>query len=385
MENFVFYNPVRIFMGKDQIPEIAGQIASGSHVMIIYGSGSIFRNGVYDKIREALKEFKLSEFGGIEPNPLYETAMNAVAKIKEEKVDFLIAAGGGSVIDAVKFISAAAMYDNGDPWNILLKQEPVKAALPFGTILTLPATGSEMNMNSVINRRSTMEKFAFASPAVFPRFSVLTPEAAATLPPNQVANGIVDAFVHVLEQYLTYPVNAPIQDRFAEAILITLKEEGPKAYANPSDYEAMANLTWSATMALNGLISCGVPGDWSVHSIGHELTALHGIDHARTLAIILPGLWKTLKTEKGDKLLQYGNRIWNITEGSREERIEKTIIRTEEFFRSLGIKTKLSEYGIGRDTIDVIVQRFEKRKWFTLGDRGLTTPDVTRNALELQL
>jgi NADP-dependent alcohol dehydrogenase len=242
-----------------------------------------------------------------------------------------------------------------------------------------------MNKNAVISRISTTEKLAFSSPYSFPRFSVLLPEAAASLPKKQVANGIVDAFVHVTEQYLTYPVNAPIQDRFAEAILKTLIEEGPKVYADPADYDAMANLMWSATMALNGLIQCGVPGDWSVHSIGHELTAFHGIDHAQTLAIVLPGLWKALREEKKDKLLQYGARVWNITTGTEDERVDAAIARTVEFFESLGIKTRLSDYNVGRETIERIVKRFEERKWLELGDRGLTTPSVTKQALEYQL
>jgi NADP-dependent alcohol dehydrogenase len=385
MNNFEFHNPVKIFFGKDQISKIASQIPASANILLIYGGGSILRNGVYDQVKMALKGFKVTDFGGIEPNPTYETSMKAVEIIKEKKIDFLLAAGGGSVVDATKFIAAAALYSDGDPWKILSESDPVKESLPFGVILTLPATGTEMNGNSVISRRSTVEKFAFSSPLSFPRFSVLTPEAASTLPRNQVANGVVDAFVHVIEQYLTYPVNAPIQDRFAEAILVTLIEEGPKAYANPADYEAMSNLMWSATMALNGLIMCGVPGDWSVHSIGHELTALHGIDHARTLAIVLPGLWKTLKKEKGQKLLQYGQRVWNITEGSEEERIDAAISKTSEFFESLGIKTRLSDYGVKRDTIEEIVKRFEERKWLDLGDRGLTTPAATRKALEYQL
>ena len=384
MNDFEFYNPVRILFGRDQIGKIPEFIPVSANIMLLYGGGSIFRNGVYDKVKESLKGFRMTEFGGIEPNPAYETCMLAVERIKAEKIDYLIAAGGGSVIDGVKFIAAAALYDNGDPWKILSENDPVKASLPFGAILTLPATGTEMNKNSVISRRSTVEKLAFSSPSSFPQFSVLTPEAAGTLPREQVANGIVDAFVHVIEQYLTYPVNAPIQDRFAEAILITLTEEGPKAYADPEEYESMANLMWSATMALNGLISCGVPGDWSVHSIGHELTALHGIDHARTLAIVLPGLWKALKKEKKRKLLQYGERVWKITSGGDDERVEATIRRTEEFFRSLGINTRLGEYGIGTGTIDEIVSRFGKRKWLALGDRGLTTPAVTRQALEFQ-
>ena len=385
MKNFEFHNPVKIFFGRDQIMKISSQIPSTANIMLIYGGGSIFKNGVYDKVKIALKDFTVTEFGGVEPNPTYETSMRAVAVIKEKKIDFLLAAGGGSVVDATKFIAAAALFNDGDPWNILSGGAMVKASIPFGVILTLPATGTEMNKNSVISRKSTLEKFAFSTPYSFPLFSVLTPEAAGTLPSNQVANGIVDAFVHVIEQYLTYPVNAPVQDRFAEAILITLIEEGPKVYANPADYEAMANLMWSATMALNGILMCGVPGDWSVHSIGHELTALHGIDHARTLAIVLPGLWKVLREEKGQKLLQYGKRVWNINEGTEDERIDAAISKTAAFFESLGIKTHLSDYGVKEDTIEKIVKRFEDRKWLELGDRGLTTPETTRKALQYQL
>jgi len=385
MTDFEFYNPVKIFFGKDQFSKITAEIPSNSKVMLLFGGGSIFRNGVYDKAKEALKGYDITEFGGIEPNPSYETCLKAVEIIKLKHIDFLLAAGGGSVIDATKFIAAAALYTRGDPWDILSKEIPVTAALPIGVILTLPATGTEMNKNSVISRKSTTEKLAFSSVHSYPRFSVLLPEAAGSLPGNQVANGIVDAFVHVTEQYLTYSVNAPIQDRFAEAILITLIEEGPKAYANPADYEAMANLMWSATMALNGLISCGVPGDWSVHSIGHELTAWHGIDHARTLAIVLPGLWKVLKEEKKSKLLQYAERVWKITKGTEDERVDAAIKKTVSFFESLGIKTRLSDYGVTRETIDKIVARFEEKKWLDLGDRGLTTPEVTRKALEEQL
>jgi len=385
MKDFEFYNPVRIFFGKDQIIKIPSQIPAGNKVMLIYGGGSIIRNGVYDQIKKVLINYDITEFGGVEPNPTYETAMKAVEVIQRKKIEFLLAAGGGSVIDAVKFIAAAAKFENGDPWIILSKKYPLRSALPFGVVLTLPATGSEMNKNSVMSRISTNEKLAFSSPICFPRFSVLLPEAAGTLPPHQVANGVVDAFVHVIEQYLTYPVNAPIQDRFSESILLTLIEEGPKAYANPTDYEAMANLMWSATMALNGLIECGVPGDWSVHSIGHELTAFHGIDHARTLAIVLPGLGKALRDEKKQKLLQYGQRVWNITKGSEEERVQAAINKTVNFFESLGVKTHLSDYGVPQETIDKIVARFQNRKWTALGDRGLTTPDVTRKALENQL
>jgi NADP-dependent alcohol dehydrogenase len=385
MNNFEFYNPVHVIFGKDQLSKLSSQIPSTAKVLVIYGGGSIKNNGVYTKVLDALKGYTVLEFNGIEPNPHYETAMKAVELIKKEKVDFLLAVGGGSVIDATKFIAAAALYEGTDTWDLLAKRAPVKAALPLGAVLTLPATGSEMNSGGVITRQSTLEKFSFGSVLTFPKFSFLLPDAAGTLQQRQVANGIVDAFVHVMEQYLTYPANAPLQDRFAESILQTLVEVAPAVYANPADYEAMSNLMWSATMALNGLIQCGLPSDWATHMIGHELTALHGIDHARTLAIVLPGLWSVLKAEKKAKLLQYGQRVWGITEGSENERVDKIITRTVEFFESVGIKTKLSDYGVKSDTIDLIVDRLEKRGWKAFGDRQLVTPEVVRQVLEHQL
>ncbi|MFP4488634.1 MAG: iron-containing alcohol dehydrogenase [Bacteroidales bacterium] len=382
MKDFEFYNPVKILFGKDKLPEIGDHIPGGMKIMLLYGGGSIKKNGVYDGIMEALNDRDITEFSGIEPNPTYETCMKAVERIREEKVDFLLAAGGGSVIDATKFIGAAAVYEGDDPWDILAKGREIKASLPLADILTLPATGTEMNMNAVISRVSDREKLAFKSPHSFPRFSVLLPDAAATLPERQVANGVVDAFVHVIEQYLTYPVNAPLQDRMAEAILLTLVEEGPGVCKNPADYEAMSNLMWSATMALNGLISCGVPGDWSVHDIGHELTALHNIDHARTLAIVLPGIWHVLKEEKKDKLVQYAERVWNISEGSDDERADRAIEKTVAFFESLGVKTRFSDYDIPAETVDKVVERWEKRGWNERGDRKLVTTDVVRKVLE---
>ncbi len=386
MKDFEFYNPVKILFGKDQLPKIDEHIPEGLKIMLLYGGGSIKKNGVYDGIMSALRGRDIVEFHGIEPNPTYETCMKAVDLIKKEHVDFLLAAGGGSVIDATKFIGAAVLYEDGDPWDILAKGSEIKASLPLADILTLPATGTEMNKNAVISRKSTTEKLSFISPHSFPKFSVLLPDAAGTLPKEQVANGVVDAFVHVIEQYLTYPVNAPIQDRFAESILKTLIEEGPKVYKDPKNYESMSNLMWSATMALNGLISCGVPGDWSVHDIGHELTAYHNIDHARTLAIVLPGIWHVLKEEKKEKLLQYGERVWNITGGTDDERTDEAINKTIEFFESLGIKTRFSDYNIPAETIDKIVDRFKKRGWlFGTGDRKLVTLGVVRKVLEDRL
>ena len=386
MENFEFHNPVKIIFGKkDELKKLSTLIDSSKKVLLVYGGGSIFKNGVYDGVRSALVNHTVLEFGGIEPNPHFETAMKAVEVIKAEKVDFVLAVGGGSVIDATKLIVAAALYEGADAWDILAKGAKVNAAMPFGAVLTLPATGSEMNNGSVITKAATEEKFAFMSEYTYPQFSILLPDAAGSLPRKQAANGVVDAYVHVMEQYLTYPVDAPLQDRFAESILQSLVEVAPSVYANPADYQAMSNLMWSATMALNGLIGSGMPQDWATHMIGHELTALHGIDHARTLAIVLPGILKVLKEEKKVKLLQYGARVWGITEGTEEERADAAIARTEAFFQSVDIPTTLSAYDVKQDTIDKIVARFENRGWKKFGDRGLVTPAVVRKALELQL
>ncbi len=385
MKNFEFYNPVKVIFGKDQIKKLPANIGNHKRVMMIYGGGSIKKNGIYNQVKEVLNEYEIFEFGGIEPNPRYETAMKAVDIIKKENIDFLLAVGGGSVIDATKFIAAASLFTEGDPWEILSKSKVVKASIPIGTILTLPATGSEMNMVAVLTRNSTNEKFAFGSPFSFPKFSILMPEFAASLPKRQVANGVVDAYIHVIEQYLTYPTGTPLQDRFAESILQTLIEEGSKVYENPADYDAMANLMWCATMALNGNISCGGSSDWSVHMIGHELTVMYDIDHARTLAVVLPGIWKALRNEKKEKLLQYAQRVWNIHSGTENEKIDKAIQKTVDFFDSLDVKTKLSDFDLGKEAINSIIDRFEKRGWKAIGDRQLVTLDIVRKALEYQL
>lgn len=385
MNNFTFYNPTKILFGKGQISAIQKEIPEGARVMVTYGGGSIKKNGVYDQVMQALQSHEVVEFSGIEPNPHYETLMQAVEIAKRKQVDFFLAVGGGSVIDGTKFIVAAMNYKGEDPWNIMAKREPVESAAPFGAVLTLPATGSEMNSGSVINRVSTKEKLAFGSPYTFPKFSVLDPETTFTLPVRQISNGVVDAFTHVLEQYLTYPVNAPLQDRLAEAVLLTLKEEGPKAVRNPQDYDTMANFMWSATMALNGVIRVGVPTDWATHYIAHELTALHGIDHARTLAIVLPSLLRYKSENKKAKLLQYGQRVWGVDTGTEDERVEATIQATIAFFESLDVKTRLSDYEVGQDTIDEIVHRFEARGVKDLGERAdIQIPDV-REILQLSL
>ncbi|MDD2238197.1 MAG: iron-containing alcohol dehydrogenase, partial [Kiritimatiellae bacterium] len=256
MNNFTFCNPVNILFGRGRIADLPGEIPKDARVLIAYGGGSIKKNGVLDAVHTALAGYTITEFAGIEPNPSYETLMKAVELIREKDINFILAVGGGSVIDGVKFIAAAVPFE-GDPWDLLTRGAKAKSVLPFGTVLTLPATGSEMNCGSVITRKSIQTKLPFMSPLIYPIFSILDPETTFSLPPRQISNGIVDAFVHVMEQYLTYPAEGHLQDRFAEGILQTLIEDGPKALKTPEKYEVRANLMWCATLALNGLIGAG--------------------------------------------------------------------------------------------------------------------------------
>lgn len=362
MLNFNFHNPVKILFGDRKVSELPKNIPAGAKVLMTYGGGSIKKNGVYEQVKKALADYQVIEFGGIEPNPHYETALKAIDTVKREKIDFLLAVGGGSVIDATKFIAAAARYEGDEPWDFIAKALPIKSAMPLGVVLTLPATGTEMNKNAVMTRQATQEKMAFYSPHIMPQFSILDPSFTYSLPKRQVMNGIVDAFVHVLEQYMTYPVNSPVQDRISEGIMLTLIEEGRKAMSlEAPDYNNRANIVWSATMALNGIIASGVKECWATHKIGHELTAYHGLDHALTLAIVLPGFMQVIKERRHEKLLQFAERVWNITEGDDSSKIDLLIEKTEAFFRELGMLTRLGEHGIGQETIDKIVNRFKAR------------------------
>lgn len=380
MQNFVFQNPVKILFGKGQIAALADEVPADARVLVTYGGGSAERSGVLAQVREALKPRTVFEFGGIEANPAYETLIKAVDLARREKVDFLLAVGGGSVIDGTKFIAAAVPFA-GEPWDIPAKGAIIEAALPLGTALTLPATGSEMNMGAVVSRRATKDKLVFSSPLVFPRFSVLDPCATFTLPPRQVANGIIDAFVHVMEQYMTYPSEAPLQDRIAEGILLTLLEDGPRTLKDPQDYDARASLVWCATMALNGILGCGVPQDWSSHRIGHELTALYGLDHGQTLAMVLPANLQVRRQAKRAKLLQYARRVWNIAEEDEDKAIDAAIAQTAAFFESLGAPTKMVGYGIDWD-IEAVLSQLERHNNTQLGERGDVDLAVTRKILE---
>jgi len=381
MFDFTFHNPTKILFGKNAIELIGEEIPADARILMTYGGGSIKRNGVYERVMHALKGKPVTQFGGIEPNPRYETLIPAVELVRREEIDFLLAVGGGSVLDGTKFIAAAVPFE-GDPWDILEKRAEVRKALPIGAVLTLPGTGSEMNGYAVITRWEKKAKLAFYSPLVYPRFAALDPQTTFSLPSRQTANGIVDAFVHVMEQYLTYPVNAPLQDRMAEAILLTLIEQAPKVFEKPTDYDTRASIMWCATTALNGIIGVGVPQDWATHAIGHEITALYDIDHARTLAIVLPGVMEVRRREKREKLLQYAERVWGIREGDEDSRIDEAIERTREFFESGGIPTRLSAYGIGAEAIPAIVQQLRAHGMTALGEHGDITPEVAARILE---
>lgn len=387
MINFELYNPTNLIFGKGQIEKLPTLITKNKKILLAYGAGSIFKNGVYDQVTKALEGYEIIEFGGIEPNPRYETLMKAVAIIKEQNIDFILAVGGGSVIDGVKFISAAVHFE-GNPMDILQKRILIKdttKVIPFGTVLTLPATGSEMNSGSVVTIDATQEKLAFGGSAMFPVFSICDPLVIQSLPKRQIENGIIDAYTHVLEQYLTYPHDALLQDRFAEGILQTLIEIGPEVVKNPSDYKLASNFMWCATMALNGLIQKGVPNDWATHMIGHELTALYEIDHARTLAIIGPNLYKIMFETKKEKLAHYGKRVFHL-EGDDETIAKQAIQKTTEFFHSMGMKTKLSDYTADyQDTSEFIFNRFTERGWLGLGEKQNVTPEKVKLIVEASI
>ncbi len=386
MLSFNFYNPTQIIFGRDRLGELDTHVPRESKVLILYGGGSVKLHGTLQKVVEALGSRKVLEFCGIEPNPQFTTLMKAVELVKRENVDFLLAVGGGSVMDGTKFVALASKYHGDKPQELLFhgfNPVPVAEALPLGTVVTLPATGSEMNQGAVISYEHG--KYPVFSPLSFPKFSFLDPTLTFTLPATQVANGIIDTFVHVVEQYVTFPAEGRFQDRTAEGILQTLIEIGRKTIDEPTDYDARANLVWCATMGLNGLIGAGVPQDWATHLIGHELTAMFGIDHGKTLAILQPAIWTIRKEKKREKLLQYAKRVWNITEGDDDAKIDTAINKTREFFESLGVKTHLSDYGVRADKIDDLVAELEKKGLTALSETRDLTIDISRQILEKAL
>ena len=382
MLDFVFQNPTKIIFGKGSISKIAGEIPKEAKVLITYGRGSVLRNGVLAEAKNALTDYDISEFGGIEPNPEYETILKAVVLAREKKIDFLLAIGGGSVIDGTKFMATVIPFKD-DPARLLENSgSAIVGALPIGVVLTLPASGSEMNNRAIISRKEFMHKRAIMNPFLFPRFAIMDPASTFTLPVSQVGNGVVDTFVHVMEQYMTYPVCGTVQDRLAEGLLQVLTEEGPKALIEPENYDVRANLMWCATMALNGIIGAGVPQDWAAHRIGYELTVLYGMDHAQTLAVLVPAMFKILESDKHQKLLQYGERVWGINKGNEAERIDAAIAKTREFFECMQVKTRLCDYGITAGAIPAVVEQIKAHGLIKLGERQNVTPEVVEKILE---
>jgi NADP-dependent alcohol dehydrogenase len=379
MKNFIFQNTTQLIFGKGTIVQIEKEIPLNKKIMLTFGGGSVKQNGVYEQVKSALKNHNYIEFWGIEPNPKVETLRKAVELGKKENIDFILSIGGGSVLDGTKLIASAISY-SGDAWDLVRNDALIKSVVPFGDVLTLPATGSEMNRGSVISNLATNEKYAFYS--AYPQFSILDPTTTFSLPLFQVACGIADSFVHVMEQYLVDKNNSPLMDRWAEGVLSTLIEIAPKVRENQHDYEQMANFMLSATMALNGFIGMGVYSDWSTHLIGHEITAFTGLTHAETLVIVEPALLRVMKDEKRKKILQYAERVWNITESNEDKKIELAIEKTENFYRSLPLKTKLSEYGISNDICEKIVNRFRERGT-RLGENSSITADIVKEILKL--
>lgn len=379
MYNFQYANPTRVCFGEGQIATLPELIPAGSRLLVLYGGGSIKQNGVYEQLTQALAGREWLEFPGIGANPQYDQLMEAVDLVKRERIDFLLAVGGGSVVDGTKFVAAAACFEGEDPWDILLDKAPIKAALPLGCVLTLPATGSESNPAAVVSRGEA--KLSFYNPLVLPRFAVLDPTTTYSLPVRQVGNGVVDAFVHILEQYLTFPVGGDVQDRLAEGLLQVLVDNGPRALTEPTNYQVRANLMWAASLALNGLIGRGVPQDWSTHAIGHQLTALHGLDHAQSLAVVLPSLLREQAAQKQEKLAQFAERVWHSRREDKALRIEEAIIRTEQFFQQMGVGTRLADYGLNESCIPAICSNLKRFGLTALGEQQDINPDKVARIL----
>ncbi|CAI3939239.1 Alcohol dehydrogenase YqhD [Commensalibacter communis] len=385
LQNFEFCNPTRIVFGQETIKKLDDLIPATAKVLIIIGGGSVRKNRTLSEVEAALGNRQFAVFEGIEPNPTFETSMKAVEKIRQENFDFLLGVGGGSVMDATKFIAGAVHY-KGDAWEIVTNGgSNITSVVPFGFVPTLPATGSEMNCGGVISRKSTNDKLPIHNDLLYPLFSILDPTKTYSLPKNQVANGVADAFVHIMEQYLTYPIHAAVPDRFAEGLLLTLIEEGPRTLNNPEDYEARANFIWAATMALNGLIGAGVPQDWATHMIGHELTILYGIDHGRTLSILLPSLMNEMRKDKHGKLVQYGRRVWGLQGNDEEKIIDEAIAKTRAFFESLGIQTYLKDYDVDSSAVNKVVEQLNRHQLTALGEKGNISPEVARRIVEASL
>ena len=375
---FSYVNPTLIQFGQQQIASVTDLIAKDQKVLVVYGGGSIKKNGAYDQVAAALEGFDWVEFSGVGANPTIEVLDQAVKICKEQNIDFVLGVGGGSVIDGVKYIAASAVYD-GEGWDIPTGKHTITSALPIGAILTLPATGSESNQNSVVSKEATKQKLPFASPKVLPKFAIMDPDVMKTLPQRQLVNGLVDAWVHTCEQYLTFPETALVQEGYAEALLRTLKTLGDN-FENQDD-AWRANLMWAANQALNGLIGSGVSQDWATHMIGHELTAAYGVDHARSLAIVQPSLLRNQFDVKKAKLEQMGKNVFGLAQS--DDLAEQTIQAIEAFYHSLDVATVLTEHGGDKAAaVENVLAKLEAHGMVALGENQAITLTQSREILE---
>ncbi|MEH7273449.1 iron-containing alcohol dehydrogenase [Neobacillus vireti] len=361
MQNFTFWNPTKLIFGKDQLDQLKNEIPRyGKKVLVVYGGGSIKRSGLYDKVIHLLNEIgaKVYELPGVEPNPRITTARKGVEICKNEGIDLLLAVGGGSVIDCTKLIAAGAKYD-GDAWDLVIKKAGVKDALPFGTVLTLAATGSEMNSGSVITNWETNEKYGWGSPFTFPKFSILDPVHTFSVPRDQTIYGIVDMMSHVLEHYFHLDENTLFQDRMCESLLITVMETAPKLLENLESYEHRATILYSGTMALNGILNMGYRGDWATHNLEHAVSAVYDIPHGGGLAILFPHWMKHNLKVKPERFKQLAVRVFGVDpEGkSAEEAGLEGIAKLREYWNRIGAPSRLADYDIDDSKIELMADK----------------------------
>ncbi len=382
MINFTYCNPTEIKFGKGQIAAIAELIPENARIFLLYGGGSIKKNGVYNQVMDALSGRVVDEFNGVEANPHYETLQVASRLAMLKGSTFVLGAGGGSVIDAAKFLAAMIATGKDDPWDDLLKHPEDVRPLPNGAVLTLPATGSESNPVSVISSVRRQLKVPFSNQAARPKFAIMDPTTMQSLSRRQLENGVVDAFTHVLEQYLTRPVNTPVQYGFSETVLEVLIEWGPKLVETRSE-EACENVMWAANQALNGLIGAGVPQDWSTHMIGHAITAIYGVDHARTLSMIMPSVFRYCLNTKAPMLARYARRVWKSDQLDDVKAAEQAIVRTEEFMAHMGCPVRISQQDALEVDVEALVSHLEKAGHTELGENQDIRPEDVRKILSM--
>ncbi|MFD1416465.1 iron-containing alcohol dehydrogenase [Oceanobacillus jeddahense] len=362
MENFIYHNPTKLIFGQGQIEKLSGEIQPyGSRILMVYGGGSIKRNGIYDRVLEELKKInaKVFELSGVEPNPRISTVREGVRICREQKIDFILAIGGGSTIDCTKAIAVGAVTD-ADMWDVVTKKEKPAGALPFGTILTLAATGSEMNSGSVITNWETNEKHGWGSPYTYPKFSILDPVHTFSVPRDQTIYGLVDMMSHVLEHYFHHEDNTPIQDRWCEGILLTLIDVGPRLLADPENYAYRSTAMLGGTLALNNMLNLGYRGDWATHNLEHAVSAVHDIPHGGGLAILFPNWMRHVLDESNvHRFKQLAVRVFDVDTRGKSDKVValEGIDRLREFWNELGAPSRLADYDIDASTLEEMAEK----------------------------